>query len=228
MRRTSRKRTKRLAAVARAVLQSWWIAFTLFPFGWFGWAAFLYAGMRANRRRWKAYAGMYFVAAAISITFIAMGPDGPGDPDTWHDTVGGGIGLALWAAALVHSLVIRRPYLELVHVRDDPQLDAAEARLRRREGALELAQDDPEHALELGIGRPDLPGAYDGDVIDVNNAPAEVIAHLPGFTTDLAQRAVELREQIGGFKSVYDLADFFDFSPSVFERLKDRAVFPPR
>jgi hypothetical protein len=129
---------------------------------------------------------------------------------------------------LVHALVIRRSYLDRMDFGEDPQLDAAEERLRRRERSLELARDDPAHARELGIGRPDLPGVYHGEVVDVNNASVEAIARLPGFSKKLARRTVEIREEIDGFDSVYDLADFVDLSPSAIERLENRVVFLPR
>jgi hypothetical protein len=227
-RRTFRKRTRGGLAFWRDALRSWWIALTFIPFGWLGWAAFLYAGLRARRPPWTAFSALYFVAAATSIALLSMEPEGPGDPDTWREATGAWIGIATWAATFVHALVIRRPYLERMDVGEDPQLDAAEDRLRRRERALELARDNPEHARELGIGRPDLPGAYHGEVVDVNNASVEAIARLPGFTKRLARRTVEIREEIDGFESIYDLADFVDLSPSAIELLENRVVFLPR
>lgn len=226
-RRTFRKRTSS-EPLWREALRSWWFAFTLFPFGWLGWAAFLYAGLRARRLLWVGFAAIYFALAATSITFLALEPEGPGDPDTWRTDVGAGSGLALWAAVFVHASVIRRSYLDRMDAGEDPQLDAAEERLRRRTRALELARENPEHARELGIGRPDLPSAYHGEVVDVNNASVEAIARLPGFTKRLARRTVEIREEIDGFESIYDLADFVDLSPSAIELLENRVVFLPR
>src|ERR1700678_3994048 len=56
----------------------------------------------------------------------------------------------------------------LIHPRD-ARLEAARERLAQREKALELARENPQLALEAGVGRPDLPGAYDGGLVDVNH-----------------------------------------------------------
>ena len=83
----------------------------LVPFGWLNWAAFLFVGLRSRRPLWVGFAGVYFVAAAVSLTL---------------------------------------------------RLARAESALHARRFALELAKRDPGHARDLGVGRPDLEGSFDG------------------------------------------------------------------
>jgi helix-hairpin-helix protein len=110
----------------------------------------------------------------------------------------------------------------------DPRLDGARQRLAQREQALELARKNPELALEAGVGRPDLPGAYDGGLVDVNHAPAEVIACLPTFDKELAGRVVAARGRLGGFASLEDLGTVLDLPGDQVENLRHHVVFLPR
>jgi hypothetical protein len=130
-----------------------------------------------------------------------------------------------------------RPWVEVMHwlrdhlahlIHGDARLDGARERLEQREKALELARENPRLALEAGVGRPDLPGAYDGGLIDLNHAPAEVIACLPTFNAELADRVVATRERVDGFSSIEDFGTVLDLPGDHVEHLRDRVVFLPR
>lgn len=88
-----------------------------------------------------------------------------------------------------------------------PLLDAsqgAEARLRERREAQELARHQPLLAREMGVGRQDIAGAPDVGLIDVNNAPASALTRLPGVDDTLATRIIGAGAQIDGFSSAED------------------------
>jgi len=131
-----------------------------------------------------------------------------------------------------------RPWAEVLHWLSsqlahllrpgDERLEGARERLEQREKALKLARENPKLALEAGVGRPDLPGAYDGGVIDMNHAPVEVVAGLPTFDMDLASRLVDARERIEGFASVEDMGIVLDLTGGQVESLRDLVVFLPR
>jgi helix-hairpin-helix protein len=72
---------------------------------------------------------------------------------------------------------------------------------------------EPALAKEVGVGRPDIPGADDYGLIDVNHCPADALARLPGMTSALARRTVRERLQAGGFSSVEDLGLLLDLPP---------------
>jgi hypothetical protein len=195
------RRWTRLAVLAGKrgrLRESWWVWLPLVTCGIGTWAAFVYAGTRARRRSWKlfglGYLGLIVAAFALVVS----------DRDPWL-TLGGFAIIFAWVGGFVHALTIRSAYLRLVHSPDQALLDAAEARVRVREDALQLVRDDPVRAKALGVGRPDIDLAFDGGLVDVNSAPAQVIARLPHADEALAERIVSVRERVGGFSSVQDL-----------------------
>jgi hypothetical protein len=110
---------------------------------------------------------------------------------------------------------------------EDPRLRLAQTRGQQRERALRLARDNPALALEAGVGRPDIPGAFHGQVVDVNNAGAGAIASLPGITQRLALNIIDLRERINEFSSLADLGLVLDLDPDQMQALRGRVVFLP-
>ena len=113
------------------------------------------------------------------------------------------------------------------HQARDVSLRRAQERLAERDRALRLARDNPQLALELGIGRPDLPSAEHGYVVDVNHAPLAVISTLPGVDQRLAEKIIDARERIAGFASLEDLGMVLDLPGGEVERLRGHAVFLP-
>ncbi|WP_214366510.1 hypothetical protein [Pseudonocardia sp. H11422] len=99
-----------------------------------------------------------------------------------------------------------------------PELDAT-----RRAG---LATADPLLARELRIGRPDLPRNYDdGGLIDLNSAPAGVIADLCGIDPGAAQHIVEARTTAGvPSAQVDDVFAYTDIPVALWDRIRDRAM----
>jgi hypothetical protein len=110
----------------------------------------------------------------------------------------------------------------------DPRLTRARRHLADRKKALSHAHDEPQLALAAGVGRPDLPGAFHGGLVDVNHAPASVIASLPGFDRALSERLVAAREDLDGFSSLEDLGTVLDLPGHQVEHLRGHVVFLPR
>jgi DNA uptake protein ComE-like DNA-binding protein len=112
--------------------------------------------------------------------------------------------------------------------RNEHAVKLAQYRRTLREEARTLAADDPALAHELRIGRPDLPRGYDdGGLIDVNHAPPQTLALLPGLTEELIERIVRHRDEHGGFISAEELAVDVDLPPSLVPQLAEYAVFLP-
>jgi competence ComEA-like helix-hairpin-helix protein len=105
--------------------------------------------------------------------------------------------------------------------------DQAEDRALEREEARRLAREEPARALEMGVGRPDREG-FHGSLVDLNNAPASVIEELPGVNRELAERIVVMREEVGGFSSLDDLAHVLDLPVAVVDRIRADVVVLPR
>jgi DNA uptake protein ComE-like DNA-binding protein len=133
-----------------------------------------------------------------------------------------------WVGAVAASFSIRPAYERQM---SSPLLKASEAareRLSERRRALALACENPALAQEMGIGRPDKPGAADAGVVDVNNASVSALETLPGIDDQLATRIAEVRAEIAGFSSLEDLGQALDLDGDLVEVLRGKVVFLPR
>ena len=179
--------------------------------------------MRARRWTWIAWGTLW---SAV----VLAGWLWPSEHD--EDNVAGGLLVIGWGGAIVCSFIIRATSHGRGAAAADEQLETAERlaamRMEDRRRSREIARDDPALAVEMGIGRPDLPGAAHGGVVDVNNAPEQVLVQLPGVDAALAQRIVTVREQIEGFGSVEELGVDLELEAALVDRLKERTVFLPR
>lgn len=182
----------------------------------------IYAGLRARRRLWWLF-GVIWSVIALAGWVAAIASNGG---------AGGGLLIILgWAGAAATSFAIRSEYRRAVEPGSSPfdtAMLGARRRLADRDRARRLAREQPALARELGVGRPDLPGAQDAGLIDVNAAPAAILARLPGIDDALAAQIVELRSGGPGFSSVEDLGAALDLDAGVVEDLRDRVVCIPR
>jgi hypothetical protein len=110
---------------------------------------------------------------------------------------------------------------------DPPELQRAAHHARLRAPAQDLAERQPARARALGVGRPDLEWAFDGDLVDVNSAPASVLREAGGLDELSVRRLEAIRDELGGFASLAELDFFLDLSPRELRQLSDVAVFLP-
>jgi DNA uptake protein ComE-like DNA-binding protein len=196
----------------------WWVWVSGTPLGLGAWTPIV-PGRELKKRSWIGW-GVLWTLIALGGWIGAASSDG-----------GTGAGLALivgWVGPIATTLAIRPSYLEEAGSSFTRGREAAEKRLQERRQAQKLAAEKPELALELGIGRPDRPGAQAAGLVDVNNAPAEAIATLPGVDAALARRIADTRDEVDGFSSVADLGAVLDLDGNAVERLRDHVVFLPR
>lgn len=101
---------------------------------------------------------------------------------------------------------------------------ALTARERRVEAA-RLADQDPQLARELGIGRPDLPRQYDdGGLVDINHVPTAVLVEDLGLGQEDAKKLVDAREHVGRFIAFDDLVALAGIDQAVCDRIRDHVV----
>jgi Helix-hairpin-helix motif len=199
-------------------LRAGWVWLSLIPLGLGAWAP-LYAGVRARSRRWCALGAAW---SAITLAGWIVSVASP------SSALGGFLIILGWAGAIASSFALRASYQQLVVGSSfDAAVIGGEERLRERERARRLARDRPALAQEIGIGRPDLPNAQDAGLIDINNAPAAVLAGLPGVDDMLASKIVEARQGTSGFSSIEDLGLALDLDGNLVDGMRDRAVFLP-
>jgi hypothetical protein len=198
-----------------------WLLLTI-PLGFATWAAFLYIGIRARRAQWLAWAVVY---AATLGAYIAL--DTPAHPGGTAQGVATGLALLTWIGGGIHAIAISGDAVRRIQSRSDPVLEAARTRVERRAEGRRLLATQPALAKEIGLGRPDVPGADDYGLVDGNHAPAAALVRLPGMTDELARRIVERRAQAGGFSSVEDLGLLLDLPPDAIDQMRDMAIFIP-
>jgi DNA uptake protein ComE-like DNA-binding protein len=125
----------------------------------------------------------------------------------------------------VHAIVISNDAVRRIQARSDPALDAARTRIERRAQGRHLLATQPTLAREAGVGRPDVPGADDYGLVDVNHASADALTTIPGVTSDLAHQITAQRDQVGGFSSIEDLETCLNVAPGTIDQMRETAVF---
>jgi hypothetical protein len=204
--------------------------------GLFAWVPFVHAALRLGRKSLYARAAVFGAAAAVMGVLMSLSPKDAagkvvGTTGNLLTSASVVLGLAVVAVACVQQAKLRREILRQVPGErldgPDPALAAALAARERRTEARKLVADDPLIARDLRVGRPDLPRNYDdGGLVDLNNAPAAVIAAVCGLDAATAGGLVETRAAIGGFAAVDDV--FTTVPVGAWDRVRDRAVVLPR
>ena len=201
-------------APARRLTWWWYLPVTIFSAGLLGWVPFLHAAARLARPRLYLLALAYVVVAVLEVTL-------PG-------AAGGLVVLAGVASACVLQARLRHQRVRIPEA--PPEADPVVARVlaarARRQAARELAAKDPLLARELGIGRPDLGRDYDdGGLVDLNTAPAAVLARVCELTAGQADTVVEARQEFGGrFLSVEDVFTAADLPLHTWDLVRERGV----
>ena len=179
-----------------------------------------WAGFRAKKPAWVVFGFIYLADHRGHADRHRV------DEDGLEDNLGYILMFSAWAVGIVQAFLTRKPYLRRLEIIDDPALQAAQGAEGRRAYARQLALRNPQLARDAGIGRG---GGFDeGGVVDVNHAPVEDIADLPGIDADTARRIVATRDGVGGFSSLEDLGMTMDLPGDVVERLRGRVVCIPR
>jgi hypothetical protein len=235
---------------------SWWILLTL-PFGLLSGPAFLYAGRTSRTRKWVIAGFVYllpWVFIGLTPTKPKTPSDGAPpaaveglrSPIPYGSPAAGVLGVgffALWLASVVHAVWVRNEYLRRL---DGGHGADPYAHLRREvAGETEFKgvpappwavfADDrppppapalPPRALDLVRAEPVRTGPS-GAAVDLNNAPEDELAALPGIGPVLARRAAEERRVRGGFGSLEEFGEVLALKPHILERLRPRVVLGP-
>jgi hypothetical protein len=176
---------------------------------------------RRRTRDWVVFAG--YLAAVIVTAVLMSAPEGDA-----MSTVAGTLVVAVAGVAAVHAFVAFRPGAPIAGRprASELALATARARIRSRQQARELAVSNPALARELGIGRPDIPHAYDdGGLVDVNHVPGDVLASRLGLTAAESTSVTAVRDQLGRFSGPEELTAYTELAPSRVDALRDLMLF---
>lgn len=197
-----------------------WMWLTLIPMGFGAWVP-LVAGLRARHRWWTIFGAV--VSAAWFGGFVLAGAFAEDNPVS---DVGAGLIFLTWLSAVVFTFAYRDRYRIRVSALQASEASATTLDVRRlhREDARRQALADPVAAIQRGVGRPDLPGAAHGHLIDVNHAPVAILRTLPGIDAETAERIVATRDGVGLFSSIEDLAFVLDLPAGAVDRLRSLTI----
>lgn len=185
-----------------------------------------YAAAKLRSTMLGISAAIYAIGMVVFMLAVVSDSPGPGEGMlAFLGLLGSG---GSWLGGTIHSLIIRNQVFDRSGTPNAQAVAYAQHRRDLRQQARELAERDPALARELCIGRPDLPRQYDdGGLVDINHASAAVIAGLPGMTTELAERVVEARVEVGGFISAEDVCIALDLPPQLTTSLVELTIFLP-
>jgi hypothetical protein len=198
-----------------------WPYISLIPIGLGAWAP-IYAGVKARAPLWIVL-GLLWCACVVAGFVVDASSSHSGSDD-----FAGFLFIAGWVGAVATSFSIRSAYDRRMASPLEAAEEVSQQRLADRHRALVLAQSNPALAADMGIGRPDVPGAADAGLVDLNNASLRALMKLPRVNDALATEIVEARARINGFQSLEDMGTALDLDGDVVEALRDRVVFLPR
>jgi hypothetical protein len=202
----------------------WYLFVVVLSLGILSFVPFLHAAIRTRRPLMSIFVVLY--SGAVITLFILLTP---------QTNVGGFI-VGLLIIAAVHSAVLPRQVWTGDNTRHparlaagtpahDPAVAAILAARTRRQEARALAAADPSMARELRIGRPDLPRSYDdGGLVDLNSAPAQVIAGICDIDPAVAALIAGARSNGIVFAGVEDVFAFVDIPFALWDRIRERGV----
>jgi hypothetical protein len=219
----------------------WWFLVPLFTLGFATFAMVAYATVRLSKHRSRRFlqanvaaVAVYFVVTAAYFTFVpALDPN-----SALYDLLMSITMLLTWCVGTAHILVLQRlagredaRQAAWSTASKDPAVAAAHWRIQRRKEARDLTVHNPALAVELGIGRPDLPHRQyvDGGLVDLNHLPVDWLVRELEVTPAQAAEVVAEREQRGGFTTPDEIIlRCATISPDRFDVIRDRLVALPR
>lgn len=207
---------------------------TVLSAGLLAWVPFAHAAHRLNNAVLKRRAALYGGLAVILVVLIMATPtNAEGDPigatGNALNTATGMLAMAVIVIALIQQWPLRHTAFIAADAyatprAPDPAIAAVLATRQRREQARALATDDPLMARELRIGRPDLSRTYDdGGLVDLNTAPADVIARICDLDPATAEAIVVARGS-HGFTNIDEVLVTVELPVTRWDRIRDRAI----
>ena len=210
----------------------WWFFVHVLSAGVFATIPFTHAAVVSRRTGHAVLAGIVLALTIVALVLLGIAPeDADGRVVGPAGTAGSLVIVTLLVGGTAGLIVLRAQiYGRNTPVRQapagpDPAVARAMAGRQRRQEARALAASDPLLAHELRIGRPDLPRDYDdGGLVDLNGAPAPVVAQLCGIEPVQAARIVQARQAAGRFSAVDDVFSYTDLPVEVWDRVRDRGI----
>ncbi len=134
-----------------------------------------------------------------------------------------GVGLD-WGESFLYRLSKFSDGIEASEQNKDA-LTSARQQQKHRLDALDLIKNDPQLAIDLNIGRPDLQREFqDGGLVDINNVSASVFHEHLGIDRSQAEHIVQVRAYLGRFQNLEDLVALAGLDTNIYERIRHRLI----
>jgi hypothetical protein len=215
---------------SRATAGGWYLVVTVLSAGVLAAIPFWHAWSRLRTERLRTLALVYTAIDVVLVVLASATPDRatPSSGNQAISTISGFVALAVIVAGCIQLRGIRRDVSAAprsIPVDADPVMARAVAARQRRSEARKLWTSDPALARELGIGRPDLRRGFDdGGLVDLNGAPAAVIAGVCGIGQQQAEAVVAARAARGGYFNLGEVFVDVPLPDSVQGALTEHAV----
>jgi hypothetical protein len=238
---------ERLCSRSWRLRNSVWLAPAVLLVGFATWASFLYIGLKAKNRAWLVAAGLYGVAAVVTITLISTYSDGVKETSTAGEGIASVTMVVVWIVGVVHGFITNRQWL-LWKSRDDnagPWYGHQTGHVSHGGlGAVPAPTPDDllrggAHLVGTGGSTPaSAPGSPPppppspppppppsfADPIDVNAASPHDLTTRLGLAADVASAVIAQRDRIGGFSTPDQLMTVAGVPPHVYAGIRDQVV----
>jgi hypothetical protein len=212
----------------RVTAGRWYLVTPVASLGLLASVPFWHAYRRIGQRPvlWKSIG--YTVAPVVALLLAGVVDDGDPDTASFLEALPGLILIATIVSAVILLIPVRRtaygPEGRAIREQQDAIARSMAGR-HKREAARELLRRDPAVARDLGIGRPDLARGFDdGGLVDLNSAPAAVIAAVCRTDSRTADAIVARRERVGPYYSVDDVVVDVSMPPDAVAEIQERGV----
>lgn len=186
-----------------------WLIWLLFPFGFLAPISFLYISIRGKKIKWL------FVALGLgcAIAIFALIDSRYEVEDFMYD-MGTLIILLSWIVAWGFALGARREYLQIIAKRRIGEVAFNQFLEEMREQALYLVIPEAERPMKLEEEEyEDIETTEPPQPIQINKATADELRTLPAIDSLLANNIVEVRKEVGQFKSYSHLVEQLNIQP---------------
>ncbi|MHB8896000.1 MAG: ComEA family DNA-binding protein [Candidatus Geothermincolia bacterium] len=177
-----------------------------------GFIGFLYIGRRAKKKKWIIWGAIYASVPVIGFIGALLTPE-KGYNLQSDIVLGASILMGLYCVG--HAFFVLPEYLRAINFletgyipeekTDSPPTTSFPLPTESPAAADTAAPEESPASAGADFNRPGR--AVQVALIEINTASLESLASLPGMSTSLAGKAVELREALGPFKTVEEFCE---------------------
>ncbi|KGP60791.1 hypothetical protein NP92_06080 [Anoxybacillus gonensis] len=198
------------------IMNSFWMIWAFFPFGFFNYISFFYTSYRVKQRKW-------FIAGVIySIPFILFSiVNEIVSENHWLNDLSFIVLFISWIASIVHVFNMRTEYLLRLEARalsKARELEQLKTIIKEEYKGIDMSMMEAEKRY---VGKPVME-----KLVDINKATEEKISSIPAIGGLLAKKIVMVREKEGGFRSLEHFSDCLQLKPHVVEKIRPFIKFP--